>query len=220
LGALWVAEKLGRTLFHKYMLDFGLSDFSGIELNENESRGWVKRPQSWADVDLASAGFGQGFALTPLQMAMAGSALVNGGRLMEPYLIKKVVNGETGEERITEPTILNTPISGEASEKIQAMMISAVKNGFATTGDVDHYYVGGKTGTSQIAKEDGSGYEEGPGSTYATFFGFAPSDDPQFAILVKLDRPQRDQWGSNVAGPLFSRVMEYLLQYYGVEQEY
>ncbi|MDD4352456.1 MAG: penicillin-binding transpeptidase domain-containing protein, partial [Candidatus Gracilibacteria bacterium] len=218
--ALWVAEKMGRTLFHKYILDFGFSDFTGIELNENESRGWVKRPANWANIDLASAGFGQGLAVTPLQMAVAGSALANDGKLMRPHVIAKVVDSETGEEKITQPTIVDTPISMETADKIKAMMISAVQNGFAKTGDVDHYFIAAKTGTSQIAKDDGTGYEEGPGSTYATYFGFAPSNDPKYAILVKVDRPLRDQWGTNVAGPLFGDIMEFILQYYGVQWEY
>lgn len=220
LGSLAVAQMLGKTLFYTYMKDFGIGESTEIGLGL-ENPGWMKKPVHWADVDLASAGFGQGFAVNPLQMTNMVSTIVNGGNLMKPIIIKKIIDGKTGEVAVEfKPTVVRKVISYESAEKMKAMMVSSVEKGIANTAYIEGFHQGGKTGTSQIAKDDGTGYEEGPGSTHASYVGFIPYDEPRFVVLTKIDRPMKGEYGSKIAAPATKRVFEFLIDYYGLQPEY
>jgi cell division protein FtsI (penicillin-binding protein 3) len=219
LGSLAVAQKLGKTLFYTYMKSYGFGENTEVSIGL-ENPGWVKKPNGWADVDLASASFGQGFAVNPLQMTNAVSASVNGGYLMRPVIIKKIIDGTSGEIIEYKPEVKRKVISAETSEKIKAMMVSSVDRGVAKPAKIEGYHQGGKTGTSQIAKEDGTGYEKGVGSTYATYAGFLPYDEPRFVVLVKIDRPTKGEYGSAISAPAAKKVFEFLIDYYGIKRDY
>ncbi len=214
-----VSEKLGRKLFQKMIERFGFGAISGIEL-EDELPGEVQPWRNWSAALLATASYGQGISATPLQMITAYTPLANQGKLMRPMIIDSIIRSDGTVDRM-EPHIVDQVIKPETAETVTAMLTSSVQNGFARVAQVPGYRIAGKTGTSQIAGPGGK-YETGTGSTIATFAGYAPIEDPRFLILVKFDRPRRDVYGSQTAGPVFRDMAAFLFKYYGIppDQDY
>ncbi len=212
VGMAYVAKKIGRNLFYSYMMKFGLGEKTGIEF-ETEEAGKVEYFTQWADSELATHGFGQGIAVTPLQMVNAYAALANKGTLMQPYIVDSITDG-SGKTVYTEPAVIGQAISEDTSNKITAMLVSSVENGVAKKGQVDGHYVAGKTGTSQTYKWGEP--LEGAGTTIASFAGYGPVDNPRFVVLVKLDRPRASEWGSETAAPIFSDIASFLFDYYNI----
>ncbi|MBU2213190.1 penicillin-binding protein 2 [Patescibacteria group bacterium] len=208
-----VSEKLGRKLFHRMLERFGFSRVTGIEL-EDEQPGEMLPWREWSSALLATAAYGQGVSATPLQVVTAFSALANGGRLMKPLIIDSTMRND-GTVIKTQPRIIDQVITPEASATITAMLTSAVTNGFAKTAKVPGYRIAGKTGTSQIAGPGGK-YETGTGAAITSFAGFAPINHPRFTILVKIDRPQNIEYGSESAAPVFKEIATFLFKYYGI----
>ncbi|OGJ53960.1 hypothetical protein A3D11_04370 [Candidatus Peribacteria bacterium RIFCSPHIGHO2_02_FULL_49_16] len=213
-----VSEKLGPKLFHHMLDRFGFGKITGIAL-EDELPGEILPWRKWSRALLATASFGQGISVTPLQMTTAFSVLANEGKLMQPYIIDHIRHAN-GEREMTEPQILDQVITPEASDTITAMLVSAVENGFAKSGKVPGYHIAGKTGTSQIAGPGGK-YESGTGSTVASFIGYAPVNRPRFVVLVKVDRPKfaEEVHGAAAAAPIFRDIAGFLLKYYGVQPD-
>ncbi|MEX1020514.1 MAG: penicillin-binding protein 2, partial [Litorilinea sp.] len=204
-----IAELLGPEEFYQYVRLFGFGDATGVDL-PGEIAGAVKTPNSpdWSLSDLGTNSFGQGLAVTPLQMANATAAIANEGILMRPYLVQaRVTNGEV---QTTEPTTMRRVLSPEAANALTEMMIWTVDNG-SPRGRVPGYRVAGKSGTAQIPTPQGYIERE----TIVSFVGFAPADEPAFVILVKLDRPDPDIgiWAGETAAPVFSRIAARLLDY-------
>ena len=212
-GAAFAAKEMGQPLFHSYIQNFGFGRETDIGL-EIEHSGNFAPLNKWGKTAFITASFGQGFTATPIQMASAISAVVNDGKLMQPILIERVYNEHTGVEIKYEPKILRQVITKEAAQTMKGMMIGVV-NGQAKLAKVPGYYVGGKSGTAQVSKQDAVGYEKD--KFIASFAGFAPADDPRFVILVKIDYPKKDLYGVTVAAPAFSRLAEYILKYFEVE---
>ncbi len=219
LGAAFVSRKLGRTLTYSYFQSFGMGQLTDIEL-ASEHKGWMKEPQTWADIDLVTASFGQGISATPIQMVAAVGAIANGGKLMRPTIISKIVHAAQDqrprEEEVLNPRMLRQVIRPDTAAKLTGMMVSVIDHGVAPKAKVPGYVVAGKTGTSQIAKENGAGYEKGPGSTVATLCGFAPAAAPRVVVYIRIDRPLADQWGSTIAAPAWSRAVTWLMRYYNI----
>ncbi len=208
-----VSLKLGRNLFHAALENFGFGIVTGIEL-DNEVPGDLKPWREWSPALLMTMAFGQGITVTPIQMTAAWGALANGGRLLKPTIIDEIRHPDgTVEER--KPEVIRQVIKPETSATITAMLVNSAQNGFAKAGKVKNYRIAGKTGTSQIAGPGGK-YESGTGSTIATYAGYAPVDHPKFLILVKLDRPKKDDFGSKSAAPLFKDIAQMLFDYYGI----
>lgn len=222
LGAAYVSRKLGRSLSYKYLQDFGFGQLTDIQFT-SEHPGWLKEPQTWAEIDLVTASFGQGFSSTPIQVATAVGSIANGGRLMRPTIIDRIDHaardGRPGDVEIIEPEVVRQVVSPETAAKVTGMMVSVIDHGVAPKAKVPGYIVAGKTGTSQIAREDGAGYEKGPGSTVATLAGFAPADKPKVVVYIRIDRPLADYWGSTIAAPAWSRTVSWLMQYYSIEKQ-
>lgn len=208
-----VSMKLGRKLFHRMLERFGVGKITGIEL-EDELPGELPPWKKWSSALLATSAYGQGISATPLQVITAFSALANEGKLMRPTVIDSVIRTDGTIERST-PRVLDQVIRPESAETITAMLTSTVNNGFAKTAKVPGYRIAGKTGTSQIAGPGGK-YEAGTGSTITSFAGYAPVDDPRFAILVKFDRPKNIEYGSESGAPVFKQIATYLFRYYGI----
>jgi len=209
----FVSEKLGKKLFHRMLERFGFGRITGVELDD-ELPGAILPWRQWSNALLATASYGQGVSSTPLQMITAYSALANGGRLIKPTIIDSVIHNDGTVEK--KPTVvIDQVITPETSETITAMLVSSVNNGFAKVARVDGYRIAGKTGTSQIAGPGGK-YETGTGSTIATFAGYGPVPDPRFMILVKFNRPRKDIYGSQTAGPVFGEIAKFLFEYYGI----
>lgn len=218
LGMVSIAKKLGRNLFYNYILNFGFGERTDIEAVDNETKGVVKHVRNWAASNLATISFGQGISVTPLQMAVAYSALANGGLILEPRLISEIHHAD-GKVETSSVQVVRRVISKETSDTITAMLVSSVEKGVARRAKLPQYYVAGKTGTSQIAKEGSTGFEEGNGTTIASFGGYAPASKPRFVMIVKITRPRTSPWGDSTAAVVFHDLAEFMMEYYTVPPE-
>jgi cell division protein FtsI/penicillin-binding protein 2 len=199
-------------LFSRYLTKFGFGDRTDIEF-ENELEGKFEPGANWAESELVTHAFGQGIAVTPIQLITAVAALANKGILMKPHIVLQTESPD-GKVVAYEPEEVRRVISEKAAATIGAMMVSAVDNGVARKGAVQGYRIAGKTGTAQTYK-----YGKpltGPGTTITSFIGFAPINDPKFAILIKMDRPRTTIWAEGSVAPLFSQIAQFLFKYYNI----
>lgn len=205
VGAATLATWMGADTFYEYYQRFGFGRPTGIDLMA-ETAGTMPLPGSelWTESFLATNAYGQGLAVTPLQMISAAAALANNGYLMQPYLVQEI-RGATGTY-VHEPTVLSHPIREETAHQVTAMAVTAVAREVYEA-QVDGYTIAGKTGTAQIA-ENGIYL---PDETIASFIGWLPADAPEIIVLVKLDRPTASPWGSQTAAPLFSELANELV---------
>jgi len=212
IGMSYVAEKLGDSLFYNYIKKFGYGQKTGIEF-DNENTGQVEHYRYWDKSELLTKGFGQGISVTLMQHVTAISALANHGTLMQPFIVKKI-DYKNGRIEQFEPQIISQVITKETADKITAMMISVIENGEGRRGQVNGHFIAGKTGTSQTYKNGNALF--GPGTTIASFVAFAPVDNPEFVVMIKLDRPMVSEWGSSTAAVAAEKVFEFLFKYYNV----
>lgn len=211
-GAVFVAEKLGKKNFKKYVEQFGFSQTTGIDLT-GEARGDITNLLYDRDIDYATASFGQGIAVTPIALLAAVSALANDGILMRPYVVGKMIFSD-GREVATEPRKIRRVISPETASRLAAMMTSVVDNGYDRRAAVTGYSIAGKTGTAQIPDSDQGGYKKE--EFIHTFVGFGPVNHPRFAILIKIDKPRGAIFASNTLSTIFGDIAEFLVRYYNI----
>lgn len=209
-GAVFVENLIGKSNFVKYVKDFGFGEITGVGLSA-ESPGNISSLDKRGEIYAITASFGQGITVTPIQYLAAFSALVNGGRLMKPYMVEKIIDGGQVAQEI-KPQMIRQVISQNASSLIIGMMVSVVEKGWDAKTKIQGYYVGGKTGTAQVAGAGGK-YED---DTIHSFAGFAPAYNPKFAILVKLDKPKKYRFASETSTRVFKNIAEYILQYYNI----
>jgi cell division protein FtsI (penicillin-binding protein 3) len=212
VGAMFVSEQLGEDNLYRGLVAFGFGEPTGIDLHGEES-GIFPLPgdPSWSLANLYTNAFGQGMAVTPMQLTNAISALANGGYLYEPYVVEEI-RYQDGEVERRQPQLIRQVISPESSAVITRMLTDVMSSAYQSF-SVPGYDIAAKTGTAQIPSVDG-GYE--PGATIGSIVGYGPSDDPQFTVLVKIDRPQESQWGERAAGPAFARIFEELFLLYAI----
>jgi cell division protein FtsI (penicillin-binding protein 3) len=212
LGAIFVAEQIGQERFYQALQAFGFGVPTGVDL-QGEEAGILTLPgeAGWNDVLHYTNAFGQGIACTPLQLVNAFSAIVNGGRLMEPYIVSEVHDGDN--VTVTQPQQIRQVISAESSATMRAMLESVVHHPDSYYSSVDGYRIGAKTGTAQIPSPDGGYIED---ATIASIVGFGPVADPRFTVLVKIDWPKKGETGLAVSGPALTRVFEQLFMLYGI----
>lgn len=214
-GAVFVSKLLGPSLFQEYVKDFGFGEPTGIEL-EKEVSGNIKSLEQKKEIYSATASFGQGISVTPLQLLGAYGAVANGGKLMKPYLVDEIIKAN-GQKTKTAPKVLRQVISPRAAAQLGGMLVSVVENGHGKRAGVEGYYVAGKTGTAQVPLKEKRGYESN--LTVGTFVGFAPVDNPVFVMLVKIDHPRDVEWAESSAAPLFGELAKFLLNYYEIPPE-
>lgn len=204
-----IAVDVGADKFYKTVARFGFGMNTGVEL-ANEAAGIVRNPKrsEWYPAYLATNAFGQGISVTPLQMANAVAAIAAGGVLHRPHIVRLAINGSSIRSKEVES--VSRAISPEAAKTLTQMMIAAANHTSKAT--LDGYAIAGKTGTAEIPGL--GGYKEA--RTIATFIGFFPADDPQFLILVKLDRPKASAWASSTAAPLFRKIAQDIIHLYGI----
>ena len=210
VGMVFVAKKLGHDRLLSAIKRFGFGKPTNIDL-EDESSPTLRDDNAWAEVDELTASFGQGIAVTPIQMVTAVAALANGGKLMQPHVVKEIREG-SGRVIPVKPKVVRQVISPEAARITAEMMVEAVDKGEAKWAKPVGYRIAGKTGTAQIPVA--GHYDET--KTIASFVGFAPVDDPKFVMLVTLREPQSSQWGSETAAPLFFTIAREFFTYYGI----
>ncbi|TFB08175.1 penicillin-binding protein 2 [Candidatus Atribacteria bacterium MT.SAG.1] len=213
-GAVFVQQELGTKLFLKYLEKFGLFEKTGIDLQAEEFS-LNKSLKNGYPRDFASAAFGQGVNITSMQLIRAFSAIANGGNLMRPYIVEKIIK-YNGEEIEIKPEIQGRVISKETSDKLNLMLVSVIEDIYARRAQVDGYFVAGKTGTAQIPLEQG-GYSKD--RTIHTFIGYLPADNPKFLILIKLENPKGVSASSYSAAPLFSEVAKYIVNLWQIPPE-
>ena len=218
-GAVFVEQKIPHNIFLDYIEKFGIFEKTNIDLQgevsfENEE---VKKGY---EINFATASFGQGIGMTPIQLVRAFCVFTNGGKLIKPYLVEKIIKSD-GTVLETQTEIQNPAvISQRTASKITAMLVSVVENGFAKQAKVPGYYIAGKTGTAQVPWSalgiEKEGYSD---KTIQTFLGFAPAFNPKFLILVKLHNP-KTRTAEYSAVPIFHNLAKYIIDYYQIPPDY
>ena len=210
-GAIFAQQKLGKDGFKKYIEKFGFGEKTGIDLG-GEEKGNISNLKKKNDVDYATMAFGQGIAVTSIQLVAAIGAIANDGVLLRPYILERI-KYKNGEEKVTQPKEIRRVISSDAASRMTAMMVSAVKNGYSKKAGIEGYSIAGKTGTAQIPDPIKGDYSE---ETIHTFVEFFPAFDPRFVILIKVDKPQGIRFSSDSITPLAKELGEYILNYYEI----
>ena len=223
-----IALKLGGERFYDYIQRFGILEKTGIDLS-GESKGvffdkaLVINTDKWGTASLTSGSFGQTFKLTPLQLVRAIASVVNGGHLMEPYIVSEIIDSSGNTVLKQEPTLVRRTISEETSKVMCSLIESVVTEGTAKNAAVSGYSIGGKTGTSEkidVFDKNGQRVLD----KIVSFVGVAPMDDPQYIVLVALDTPSRQTGiyisGGVMAAPTVGAVMADILPYLGVKQSF
>lgn len=219
-----IGQKIGNNTFYEYMKDFGLLGKTGIDMQgEGLGRFWPQEEFKNDIVSLATASFGQRFQITPIGLITALSSVINGGHLMEPYVVQSVTDASGNIVKYHEPTQVRQVISQQTSDLVRSMMESVVGDGgTGKNAFVNGYRIGGKTGTSQTRQE---------GHLITSFVGFAPADDPEIIVLLAYDHPKPASPGStvtsggyyisggNMAAPMAGQLIADILDYMGVQKE-
>jgi cell division protein FtsI/penicillin-binding protein 2 len=204
------SEELGARDFYDYMDAFGVGKLTGVDL-AGEVAGQLRTPRSpeWTESDLGTNSFGQGVSVTPIQLMAAVSALVNGGDMVQPHVVREVAGPQGAYWPKT--TVIGHPVSAETAQAMTAMLTQSL-DGETQYAKVDGYELAGKTGTAQVPTD--LGYD--PNKTIASFIGWGPVSNPRFLVLVRMDKPTISPWGSVVAAPIFQEVVERLVVFLGI----
>jgi cell division protein FtsI (penicillin-binding protein 3) len=213
VGSIKVGLALGRERYYRYMTAFGFGAATGVGLN-GESRGQLRDPRRWSGLSLPTMSIGQEVSVTALQMVAAFGAIANGGTLMQPRLVRSLFDAEGRETRRFEPRAVRQVISPETARTLTRLMTQVVAEGTGRNAAIPGYDVAGKTGTAQKLDPVTRRYSRNPG--VLSFVGFAPADEPRFAMLVMLDEPKNEKWGSEAAAPIFSAIGAEVLRYLDV----
>jgi len=203
----WVATEMGKEDFYAYMQDFGIGRRTNIDLGGEEI--WpLSTPgdSDWYPIQLATNSFGQGVAVTPIQMAAAVSAVANDGRIMKPHVLKAII--QDGRQYNTSPQVLSVPLKAETARLMTDMLVKSLKEE-SSLALVPGFDIAGKTGTAEIPVDGVYGIE----LTNTSFVGWGPTEDPQFLVYVWIEQPDSSPWGSVVAAPVFSEITAELVRY-------
>jgi len=215
-GAVFVENQIPHPIFLDYIQKFGIFRKTEVDLPEIYSEN--NEFKKGYEINFATASFGQGIEMTPIQLLRAYCLLVNGGRLVRPYIVEKIINRNEVTEN--KPEISEGIISEKISSQLKAMLLSVVENGFAKRAKISGYYVAGKTGTAQIPfsslEINQKGYSD---QTWQTFIGFLPAFNPKFLIMVKLDNP-KTKTAEYSAIPIFRELAEFAVRYYQIPQDH
>jgi cell division protein FtsI/penicillin-binding protein 2 len=217
-GAIFVAEKVGIDNLRKYFRKFGFSDITGVDL-PLEISGDLSNLEypAYNLSSFATASYGVGISVTPMELIKAYTAIANKGRLVTPYLVESTMDNEGNRTTLMSgESFLNSPqvIKQETAETLTSMLVGVIENGFGNNAKVKGYSIAGKTGTSYISLKDTKGYSD---EVIHTFVGFFPASNPEYIILVKMDKPQ---WGKEAASYTvtiaFREVEQFLINYYNI----
>ncbi len=212
-GMVFVGQKLGVERMYDYMEQFGFGQTTGIDL-QAEVSGSLRRQSEWLPIDLATASFGQGISVTPIQLLTAVSSIANEGYLMKPYVVEKIFEDNGSEIKIKSEQKRKV-LSNSAAEVMKWIMVNAVESGDSKWVNLDPITVAGKTGTAQIPV---AGHYD-PTQTIASFVGFFPAETPKISMLVLVNRPKTSIYGSETAAPIFFNIARDLVQYYNIQPE-
>ena len=192
---------------------FGFGDKTGIDV-PGESSGRLTSPKSWGRIELATISFGQGVSVTALQLASALSAIANGGYLMKPHMVKKIIGPDGNVIRDNVPEVESRVISYDTAQEMTRILERVVEEGTGKKAAIPGYKVAGKTGTAQIPDPVSGGYYHD--RYIASFIGFAPSDDPRITLVVVVEAPKKMTHGGSVSAPIFKQITEKVLFHMGI----
>lgn len=210
IGAAKIGKLLERQAFYSYIRDFGFGDQTGIDL-PGEVVGLLRPPDKWFEVDLAAISFGQGISVTPIQLAAAVAAIANGGYLMEPYLVDRVVDSQGQVTLQNQPHMVRKVVAQDIAQTVARMMETTTdEDGTAFNARVPGFRVAGKTGTAQKVDAVTGGYSTDKWVT--SFVGFLPAEAPRLVMLVTIDEPKIGHYGGLTAAPVFSRIASQAMQ--------
>jgi cell division protein FtsI/penicillin-binding protein 2 len=222
-GVIFVLEQLGgsptqinaagRQVLYSYIQKFGFGKVTGIE-QAGEIPGYVKDPTKAYDIDYANMTFGQGLSVNSIQMLAATAAIANGGKLYRPHIVEGTLSDNGNINKEGNYLVNDRVMSPEAAAALSQMMTQVVQHGSGYLTKMPGYSIAGKTGTAQVPRADGKGYEES--KNIGSFVGFAPVGDPKFVMFVRVDYPHVDGFAEKTAVPAFAVVAKELLRYYHV----
>lgn len=215
-GIVYAMRELGENLFLNYLEKYGIFRYSDIDLPEVYSSN--QEIKKGTEINYVTASYGQGIMLTPIQILKAFSAITNEGKMITPYVVEKTFKDSVIEER----EVTETPVfSKETASTLTQMLVDVIEGNYSKRAKIDGYWIGGKTGTAQIANSslgiDDSGYSKT--ASYQSFIGFAPAYDPQFIIMVKLFNPETNT-AEYSAIPTFKKMAKYIIDYYQIPPDY
>ena len=214
VAMVWIAEQLGKDNLYKYIKSYNMFDKTGIDL-DTEATGYAPPFKAWKDINRSTIAFGQGISVTPLEMVAGYATIANGGVYVYPHIVDKMIFAD-GTEKKVEKQEGQRVLKTETSKAMGQMLWQVVEGGHSWRAKVPGFKIGAKTGTAQVSKAEG-GYEEnesGLGIFIHSLAGFAPVDDPQYVMLVKLDKPKTDRYAESTAAPLFGEISSFLLNYH------
>lgn len=210
-GAIFAQEKTGDDTFLNYVVGFGFGQKTGVDLS-GEVSGNISNLYSGRKINFATASFGQGIAVTPLQLTNAYAAIANSGKLMWPHVVKYIIHPD-GTKTEIKPKIIGSPIKEETARQLQSMLVDVVDKGFDKA-RIKGYDIAGKTGTAQIPDPTG-GYLENNQFIH-NFVGFAPAYAPRFVVLIKMDKPQGIKFAADSLSPVFGDIARFLIRYFNI----
>jgi len=213
VGIIKLASRMKKEKLYEYIRLFGFGRQTRVDL-PGEAKGIVRSPSDWSLTDLPAISIGQGIAVTPIQMVTAFCALINGGKLLRPYLVKYVYGPDGKIIKENQPLVIRRVCSESLSQTIKSLLERVVEAGTGKRARITGYSMGGKTGTAQIPASNERGYL--PNKYIASFMGFAPVDSPRIAGIVIIKEPTGAYYGGEVAAPLFGRIMKRVLPYLNI----
>jgi cell division protein FtsI (penicillin-binding protein 3) len=210
VGSIKVGLSLGRDRYYRYMKAFGFGAPTNVGL-AGESRGLLREPQRWSVLSLPTMSIGQEISVTALQLVTAFGAIANGGTLMQPRLVRSTFDTDGRETRRFEVKAVRQVVSPATARTLTTLLTGVVESGTGHLAAIPGYAVAGKTGTAQKLDPSTKRYSHAPG--VLSFVGFGPADEPRFVMLVMLDEPRNEKWGSEAAAPVFSAIGREILRY-------
>lgn len=201
IGVVKIGQILGQKVFYEYIKKFGFGQKTGIDLG-GEAKGFLRPVETWKKVDAATICFGQGISVTALQLATAYAAIANGGKLVTPFIVKKIVDAEGKVVRVFQPKVKQQVISEKTAECLRKILRQVVVEGTGGMAEISGYEIAGKTGTAQ--KPGKGGYYKD--KAISSFVGFFPANDPKVVIAIVIDEPHPITYGGIVAAPVFKQI--------------
>ncbi len=213
-GAVYLSSLISHDTFLDYLDKFGFNKKTEIDL-QGEVYSRNEYLKNGSNFGFATASFGQGIEMTPLQLIRAFSLFANGGKIVKPYIVEKITRGQ--DEQDIQPQVSDSGLSQQTISEVTKMMINVVDKGFGKSAGIKGYYLAGKTGTAEVPITNGKGYYTD--KTIQSFIGFGPALKPQFLILVKLDNPKIPK-SSLSAAPIFKKLAQYIINYWQIPPDY
>jgi cell division protein FtsI/penicillin-binding protein 2 len=212
-GMVFVENKLGHVKFRNYMKSYGIGEKTGIDL-PNETSGLINNLNSPRNLEYSNASFGQGIALTPIEAIRAFSVIANGGNLITPHLAKEIKYDNGILSKLEYPIIKEGLLTKETTDTVTKMLIHVFESYGSGSYKLDNYSVATKTGTAQVAREDGKGYYTD--RHMHSFFGYFPAYDPKFVVFLFIKNPKGVNYASQTLIPPFVNITKFILNYYNV----